>query len=196
MFPFPPTVTPAVRSHLDAQTAFVNDISKSLFRSFQQVCDLNIQLAQTLLEETALASRQVLGAQHQTEVLGAAAARAQPTTDKLRAYQQHVARVAADAQVDLARVAEQHVQNATRTARALVDEVARSAAEGTERGLRTQQEAMRSMGDPFVRPDGDGRGVHVGGEEGKGGQRDMEQGMQQAQAQAGQDARPPGSATH
>ena len=53
-----------------------------------------------------------------------------------------------------------------------------------------------SIGLPFVRPDGDGRCMHVGGEEGKGGQRDMEQGMQQAQAQASQDARPPGSATH
>ncbi|OON62157.1 granule-associated protein [Massilia sp. KIM] len=196
MFPFPPTVTPAVRSHLDAQTAFVNDISRSLFRSFQHLCDLNIQLAQTLLEESALASRQVLGAERHTEVLGAAAARAQPTTDKLRAYQQHIARVAADAQVELARVAEQHVQNATRTARALVDEVARSAAEETERGLRTQQEAMRNMADPFARPDGAGGGMHMGSEEGKAAQRDMEQGMQQARAQASADMRPPGSATH
>jgi hypothetical protein len=47
MYPFPQSVTPAVRTHMDAQAAFVNDMSKSLFRSFQQVCELNIQLAQT-----------------------------------------------------------------------------------------------------------------------------------------------------
>lgn len=154
MYPFPQSVTPAVRTHMDAQTAFVNDMSKSLFRSFQQMCDLNIQLVQTLLEETTLASQQVLVADRQTEMLSAAAARAQPTTEKLRAYQQHIARLAADAQVELARVTEQHVQNTTRTARALVDEVARTTAEETERGIRTQQEAIRTMADPFARPDG------------------------------------------
>jgi phasin family protein len=154
MYPFPQTVTPAVRTHVDAQTAFLNDMSKSIFRSFQQVFDLNIQLAQTLLEETTLASKQVLSAERQTEVLSAAAARAQPTTDKLRAYQQHITRVAADAQVDLARVTEQHVQNTTRTARALADEVARDATEQTERGLRAQQETLRQFADPFRSGDG------------------------------------------
>ncbi|KAK0357875.1 hypothetical protein LTR94_037660, partial [Friedmanniomyces endolithicus] len=83
-------------------------MSKSLFRSFQQMCELNIQLAQTMLEETTLASQHVLNVDRQSELLGAASARAQPATEKLRAYQQHVSRLATDAQVELARVAEQH----------------------------------------------------------------------------------------
>jgi len=151
MYPFSQAVNPAVRTHLDAQTAFMNDMSKSLFRSFQQLCDLNIQLVQTMLEESALASQQLLTADRQTEVLSAAASRAQPTTEKLRAYQQHISRLAADAQVDMARVTEQHVQNTSRTARALADEVARTASEETERGLRTQQETVRNFADPFMR---------------------------------------------
>jgi phasin family protein len=155
MYPFDQSVTPAVRTHLNAQTAFVNDISKSMFRSFQQLCDLNIQLVQTMLEETANASQQMLTAGRQTEVISAAASRAQPITDKLRAYQQHVSRVAADAQVDMTRVAEQHIQNTSRTARTLADEVARTATEETERGLRAQQETVRRFADPFARS-GDG----------------------------------------
>lgn len=154
MFPFPQSVTPAVRSHLDAQAAFVNEMSKSMFRSFQQLCDLNIQLAQTMLEETTLAGGHLLSVDRQSELLGAASARAQPATEKLRAYQQHIARLASEAQVELARVTEQHVQNTTRTARAVVDDLARSSAEEAERGLRSQQEALRSMTDPFARPDG------------------------------------------
>lgn len=149
MYPFAQSVTPAVRTHMDAQVSFMNDITKSLFRSFQQMCDLNIQLAQTLLEETALASQQVITHQRPTEALSAASARAQPAADKLRAYQQHVSRVAADAQVELARVSEQHVQETTRTAKALADEVQRAASEETERGIRTQQETMRKFSDPF-----------------------------------------------
>lgn len=153
MYPFPQNVTPAVRGHLDAQMSFLNDMSKSLFRSFQQLCDLNIQLTQTMLEETAIASQQLMTADRQTDVISAAASRAQPATEKLRAYQQHIARVAADAQVELARVTEQHVETTTRTARTLADEVARTATEETERGMRAQQETIRQFTDPF-KPNG------------------------------------------
>ena len=170
MYPFAQSVTPAVRSHMDAQMSFVNDLSKSLFRSFQQMCDLNIQLAQTLLEETTLAGQQVMTHQRPTEALSAASVRAQPAAEKLRAYQQHISRVAADTQVELARVAEQHVQETTRTAKALADEVQRAASEETERGIRTQQETMRKFSDPFQTA---GAGVR-----GNGGAASMQQGAQ------------------
>jgi phasin family protein len=151
MYPFSQSVNPAVRTHLDAQTAFLNDVSRSMFRTFQQMCELNIQLMQTLLEETTLASQQMLTVGRPPEMLSVAASRAQPATEKLRAWQQHITRLAADAQVDLARVTEQHAQNTARTARALADEVARSATEETERGLRAQQENIRRIADPFAR---------------------------------------------
>ena len=160
MFPYPQAVNPAVRTHVYAQTAFMNDLSKSMFRTFQQMIDLNIQLTQTMLEETTLAGKQVLSADRQSELLSAATSRAQPASDKLRAYQQHITRLAADAQVEMARVTEQHVQNTSRTARALADEVARDASEQTERGLRAQQETVRQYADPFSRDgDGDGNGA-------------------------------------
>lgn len=162
MFPFSQSVTPAVRTHMDAQMSFLNDMSKSLFRSFQQLCDLNIQLTQTMLEETALTGQQLLTADRQTDVINAAASRAQPATDKLRAYQQHISRVAADAQVELARVTEQHVQETTRTARALADEVARVASEETERNMRNQQETMRKFSDPFTQNGSQRAGGYAG----------------------------------
>lgn len=150
MFPYSQSVTPAVRTHLDAQVSFLNDMSKSIFQSFQQLCDLNIQLTQTMLEEATQTSQQLLTADRQADVISAAASRAQPATDKLRAYQQHISRVAADAQVQLARVTEQHVQETTRTARALADEVQRVASEETDRNMRNQQETMRKFTDPFM----------------------------------------------
>jgi phasin family protein len=151
MYPFPQTVTPAVRSHMDAQMAFVNDLSKSMFNSFQKLCDLNIQLTQTLLEESTLTGQQLITAERPTETLSAAASRAQPATQKLQAYQQHISRVAADTQVELAQVTERHVQETSRTARALADEVQRVASEETERVSRNQQETIRRFSDPFQR---------------------------------------------
>ena len=180
MYPFSQSVTPAVRTHLDAQMSFANDVSKSLFRSFQQLCDLNIQLTQTMLEETHITGQKLLTADRQTEALSLAASRAQPATEKLRAYQQHISRVAADAQVELARVTEQHVQETSKTARALADEVNRVATEETERSIRTQQDSLSRFTDPFqqngARANGgsgasmqSGQGGSAGGQASQGG---------------------------
>jgi phasin family protein len=149
MYPFPQSVTPAIRSHLDAQVAFLNDLSKQWTRSFQNVVELNIQLGQTLLEESNIASQKLLTADRPTDALSAAASRAQPAANKLRAYQQHLSRVVADSQVELARVAEQHVQETSRTARGLADQVARTATEETENSIRIQQENLKNFRDPF-----------------------------------------------
>jgi len=153
MFTFPQSVNPAVRSHVDAQFAFLNDLSRSMTRSFQDVFQLNMQLCQTLIEETALISQGLMSTERPNDALTAAASRAQPATDKLRAYQQNLSGLAASAQVELARVTERHGQETARTARALADEVARVASEETDRNLRQQEEALKSFRDPFKQED-------------------------------------------
>ena len=149
MYPFSQAVTPAVKEHMEAQLSFFNDVSKTLFHTVQQYGDLNIRLAQTMLEEGSTAGQQILTAHRPTDMFSAAASHAQPTAEKLRAYQQHVSRIAADTQTDLARVAEEHVTETARTAKALADDVARVTHEETEKALRTQQEAARKFNDPF-----------------------------------------------
>jgi phasin family protein len=149
MIPFSPAVTPAVRSHLDAQVSFFNAMSQSLSRSFQQLCELNIQLGQTMLEEGNSAGQQWLTTDNATDVIAIATSRAQPAADKLSAYQQHIARMMAEGQLDLARVAEQHSQVTFRTARELADQVAQAAAQETEKGIVKQQEMMKNFRDPF-----------------------------------------------
>lgn len=150
MYPFSQTPTPAAKNHMEAQLSFFNDMSKSMFRTVQQFSDLNIQLAQTILEETTQAGQQVITAHRPTEVFAVAADRAQSGADKLRAYQQHLSRIAAGTQVDLSKVAEEHVQETSRTARELADEVARITSEETEKTLRSHQEAVDRFTDPFA----------------------------------------------
>jgi phasin family protein len=154
MYPYSKSVTPAVRTHFEAQNAFLNDVSKSIFNSFQQFSNLNMQLAQTLLEETTLAGQQMLTADQHPDVASAVASRAQPVADKLRAYQQHLSSLAADTQVDLSRVTEQHVKETTQTANALAQEVARTSVEDTERNVQKQQESIRQFTDPFTKNSG------------------------------------------
>lgn len=197
MYPFSQSVTPAAKNHMEAQLSFFNDMSKSLFRTVQQYSDLNIQLAQTLLEEGTQAGQQLITAHRPTEALAAAAAHAQPTAEKLRAYQQHLSRIAADTHVDLSKVAEEHVQETSRTAKALADEVARVTSEETEKTLRNHQDAVQRFTDPFSTSRGDSarqsRGNEVRGSQslqsGTNGAEGRESGsMQGGQATPGQTA--------
>ena len=149
MYPFSQAVTPAAKTHMEAQLSFFNDISKSIFRTVQEYSDLNIQLAQTMLEEATTTGQQIATVHRPFEIFSAAAAHAQPAAEKLRAYQQHISRIAAGTQVDLAKVAEEHVSETSRTAKALADEVARVTTEETEKTMRNQQDAMRKFTDPF-----------------------------------------------
>lgn len=160
MYPFPQSVNPAVRSHLDAQMAFANELSQTMSRSMQQLFQLNMQLGHTLLEEAACSVQRMLTTERPGDALSAAALRAQPATDKLRAYQQQLSQLAATIQVDLTRVTEQHVQETSRTARALADDVTRTAGEDTEKDLRQQEETIRKARDAVS--EGAERGARMG----------------------------------
>lgn len=149
MFPFSSSVTPAVRTHLDSQTAFLNDLSKSMASAFQNIWQANMQLGQAMLEESVIASQRLLTTRNSSDAFGEVASRAQPAADKLRSYQQHLSRLTAEAQVDLARVTQEHVQETTRTAHALADEVTRTAVEETDRSMRQQEDTLKNFRNPF-----------------------------------------------
>ena len=171
MYPYSRNVTPAAKSHLEAQLSFFNGISKSLFRSVQQISDLNVQLAQGLLEETTIAAQNLLTVDRPEDTLQVAAASGQPAAEQLRVYQQKLSRLAADTQVELANVAEQHVSETSRTAKALAEEVARTASEETEKNLRKQQETMQRIAEPFQGfQNGNGHSRDQRGAQGREGQ--------------------------
>lgn len=156
MYPFPQSVNPSLRSHIDAQIAFFNEFSQAVSRSFQQVGRLNMQLSQALFEEAANVGQRLLTAERPTDAVSVAAAQAHPASEKLRAYQQHLSQLVASTQVDLTRVAEQHVQETSRTARALADDVTRAATEETDKSLRQQEDAIKNFRDPFKQEGGRG----------------------------------------
>lgn len=160
MYPYPQSVTPALRTHIDAQTAFMNELSQTISRSFQQVFQLNMQLGQALLEETTSTAQRMLATGRPTDALSAAASRAQPAADRLRSYQQQLSQLAASTQVDLTRVTEQHVQETSRTARALAEEVTRVSVEETGKSLRQQEETMKNSRDAFKQESE--RGARIG----------------------------------
>ena len=196
MYPYSRRVTPAAQNHLEAQLAFFNSLSKSMFQSVQHFSDLNMQLAQGLLEETTVTSQNLLTLERAEDVFQVAAVAGQPAAEQLRKYQQQLSRLAADTQVELANVAEQHVNETSRTAKALAEEVARTASEETQKNVRKQQEAMQRVAEPFqaYHQNGANRDQQRGAQS-RDGQSLQSAGQQGSQQSAGSESSASGSAS-
>lgn len=156
MLSFSQPITPAVRAHIEAQYALLNDMSQRVFDTAQKINELNIQVVKTVMEESLSNTQQIMVARDPYEAISIAAGQAQPAAEKIRAYQQHLTNIAARTQVDLAKTAESHVPNASRTAAAVADEVARKATEETEKVTLRQKAAMEKLTNPIDRT-GDGK---------------------------------------
>lgn len=148
MFPFSQNVSPAVQDHLRSQFSFITDISQKMFDTAQRINELNVQVAKTVMDESIQATQQVMTAQDPLEALSIATGQVQPTTEKVRAYQQHLTNIAAGAQVEMSKAAESRVPEATRTATAVADEVTRRVSEETQKATDRQRAMMDKVTNP------------------------------------------------
>ncbi|MES3025310.1 MAG: phasin family protein [Pseudomonadota bacterium] len=145
MYTFSHSVSPAVRSHLDAQISFHDAVLKSLSRSFQNWSELNFQLGRTVLEEGDSARQKLLNTASAIDAIEITSACVQPTAEKLQAYQQHISRIVAEAQFELSAVINQYTQLTATTSRDLADQVTQVAAEETEKICLMQREMMENL---------------------------------------------------
>lgn len=143
------SISPAVKAQMDAQFSFFTDMSKKMFESVQKVNELNIQVAATVMDESLVNVRQLLSASDQNEALSIVAGQSQPAAEKVRAYQQHLQNIFAETRVDLAKTMETHVPESTRTAEAVVRELAQRASEETSKASQRQKESFEKLTAPF-----------------------------------------------
>lgn len=138
-------ISPALKSHLEVQMAFLSDWSRKVFDSAQRLSELNLQLAQDLAEDLRDTGQQLMQAKTLTELASAATVQAHPATEKVRNYQQRLSNLVAHANADLTKTAEHHLPDASRTAAAVADELVRRAAEETDKAAQRQREAIERM---------------------------------------------------
>jgi len=153
MFLFNQSLPPSAKAHLESQFTFVSELSKQMFTTVQKINDLNISIAQNVLQDTLNSTREVASAQNPYEALSIAAGQVQPAAERLRAYQQHLTNIAANTQVDIAKTAEVHVPATSRTASALADEVARRANEETQKATQRQKATLDKLATPIGKTD-------------------------------------------
>jgi phasin family protein len=142
-------MSPALKSHVEAQFSFFGDVSKNMFGAIQRLNELNVQVAQTVMEESLSNAQQLFSSSNHHDALSVVAGQAQPVAEKIRAYQQHVQNIVAETQVNLAKTAESHLPETTRAAEAVVKEAAEQASEETEKATQRQKEAMERLTNPI-----------------------------------------------
>lgn len=140
-----PSLSPALKSHLEAQCHFATELSRKMFDTAQQLSELHLRLAQDLLQQWSSASQQLLCARDTGEFMSLAAAQLQPGSNKLQQYQHQLGNLVANASVEMNRTAENHLPEASRTAVAFADEVVRKTAEETEKATQRQREMIEKM---------------------------------------------------
>ncbi len=140
--------TPALKSYLESQLVFVTELSTKLCDSMRKVSELNVRLAQQLIEDGIASSRQLLSTNDPVELASAALAIGQPMAERFHQYQQQLLNVIAGTQVELTRTAESHIPETSRTAAAMADELVRKASEETERATERQRSALERMAKP------------------------------------------------
>jgi phasin family protein len=139
------SMSPAVKAQVNAQFSFFSDMAKNMFESVQKVNELNIQVAATVMDESLSSARQLLSATDRNDALSIVAGQSQPAADKVRAYQQHLQNIFAEARVGMAKTVEAHVPESTRTAEAVVRELAQRASEETSKVTQRQKENFEKL---------------------------------------------------
>jgi phasin family protein len=162
MLLFNQQIPPSAKAHLESQFAFASEMSKQIFGAVQRFNELNIQIAQAAMQDSLQSTREVFSAQNPYDALSVAASQVQPAAERMRAYQQNLTDIAARTQVDLAKTAETHVPETSRTASAVADEVARRAAEETQKATQRQRAVLDKVASPIPKGDaGKGAGANV-----------------------------------
>jgi phasin family protein len=132
MFAIPEQFSNATKANIEAQFAIFSSLAAKAFEGVEKLVDLNINAAKASLEESSIATRQLLSAKDPQEFFSLTAAQAQPTAEKAISYGRQLASIAAGTQAEFTKAAETQIAETNRKVISLVDEVSKNAPAGSE----------------------------------------------------------------
>ena len=132
MFAIPEQFSNATKANFESQFAIFSSLTAKAFEGVEKLVELNLTAAKASLEESSLATRQLLAAKDPQEFFSLTAAQAQPTAEKAMSYSRQVAAIAAGTQAEFTKAAEEQIAETNRKVLSLVDEVSKNAPAGSE----------------------------------------------------------------
>ena len=132
MFAIPEQFSNATKASFESQFAVFSSLTAKAFEGIEKLVELNITAAKASLEESSVATRQLMAAKDPQEFFSLTAAQIQPTAEKAMSYSKQVAAIAAGTQAEFTKAAETQIAETNRKVISLVDEVSKNAPAGTE----------------------------------------------------------------
>jgi phasin family protein len=114
---------------MDAQISFMTELSRKTYDSLRKISEINLHLAQQLIEDSVSAGCQLMQCTNPTQFAALAVNQVEPVSKHLRSYQEHLMGVLAGVQVELTRVTEQQLPDTGRSATVAAQEMTLRAAE-------------------------------------------------------------------
>ena len=159
---FSQAITPAVKSHLDAQLSFFTDLNCKMVDATQALCQLNLQFAQTCYVEVHADGHQLMNEKGPLDCASTMATQLQAATLHWRQYEQRLLGLLSNAQLDLNKTTSDHVPEASRALAAVADGIVHGAPDDMEPSKAAHQrgadKAASQTGKPEHRP---GRNVNA-----------------------------------
>ncbi|CUI05116.1 granule-associated protein [Janthinobacterium sp. CG23_2] len=132
MFAIPEQFSNATKANFESQFALYSSLTAKAFESIEKLVELNLTAAKATLEESSIATKQLLSAKDPQEFFSLTAAQAQPTAEKAMSYSRQLAAIATGTQAEFSKAAEFQIAETNRKVISLVDEVSKNAPAGSE----------------------------------------------------------------
>ncbi len=142
MFAIPEQFSNATKANFEAQFAMFASLTSKAFEGIEKLVDLNINAAKATLEESSVATKQLLSAKDPQEFFSLSAAQAQPSAEKALSYGRQLASIAAGTQAEFSKAAESQIAETNRKVISLVDEVSKNAPAGSENAVAIIKSAI------------------------------------------------------
>ena len=142
MFSIPEQFSNATKANFEAQFAIFSALTNKAFEGVEKFVDLNLTAAKASLEESSIATKQLLSAKDPQEFFSLASAQAQPTAEKTIAYGRHLANIAQSTSAEFSKAAETQIAETNRKVISLVEEVTKNAPAGSENAVALFKSAI------------------------------------------------------
>ncbi len=93
---------PALKSQLDTQLNFMNELYQKTYDALRKVMELNVRATQQAIEGSIEASRQLMACTDPLQLVNTAIGQVKPAADRMRDYQQQLMGVLSGSQVEIA----------------------------------------------------------------------------------------------
>lgn len=138
-------LTAAARAQLESQLHLATSVTDSMLESIEKVVGLNLQAAKATLESSVGGAQQLLAIKDPQEFMSASATHAQPQADILLTYARHLASIATDTHLELAKAAENQVSESSRQLVSMLDELSKFAPAGSDSAMSMMKSAIDNV---------------------------------------------------